>query len=103
MQIGDRLKQYRKAKGYSIYKLSLLTDISQNHISAIENNKRQATVDTLQRLIAPLGISLSELFNTDSEISYLTETERTLLENYRTMTDENAELFLKLSNSLSNK
>ncbi len=103
MKLGERLKMYRTSKGYSIYKLSMLTEISQNHISAIENNKRQPTIDTLERLISPLGITLAELFNSDTDVSYLTESERELIENYRNMKNSDADLFYKLSNSLKNK
>lgn len=101
MKIGTRLKQYRISKGLSIYKLSKETDISQNHISAIENDKRQPTVETLERLITPLGITLSELFNTNGEISFLTDKERFIIENYRNMDISDADIFLSLSNSLS--
>lgn len=101
MKIGARLKKYRLAKGYTIYKLSKETDISQNHISAIENDKRQPTIDTLERLVAPMGISLAELFNINESVSFLTENERRLVENYRSMPDESAELLLGLSDVLS--
>lgn len=101
MKIGARLKLYRTAKGFTIYKLSKETDISQNHISAIENDKRQPTIDTLERLLAPLGISLAELFNQDTAASFLNEKERQLVENYRSMPDGSAELLLGLSKALS--
>ena len=101
MKIGARLKKYRLAKGYTIYKLSKETDISQNHICAIENDKRQPTIDTLERLIAPLGLSLAELFNIDESVSFLTDNERTLVENYRSMPHDSADLLLGLSNALS--
>lgn len=81
----------------------MLTEISKNHISAIENNKRQPTIDTLERLITPLGITLAELFNSDTDVSYLSESERELIENYRNMKNSDADLFYKLSNSLKNK
>ncbi len=101
MKIGAKLKQYRTAKGFTIYKLSKETDISQNHISAIENDKRQPTIDTLERLIALMGISLAELFNKDSDASFLNDKERQLVENYRSMPNDSAELIYKLSETLS--
>ncbi|MBQ7784237.1 MAG: helix-turn-helix transcriptional regulator [Oscillospiraceae bacterium] len=100
MKIGTRLKQYRTAKGFTIYKLSKETDISQNHISAIKNDKRQPTIDTLERMIAPLGISLSELFNQNKDISFLSEDERQLVENYRSMPSNCAEALYTLSELL---
>lgn len=103
MKIGARLRHYRTAKGFSIYKLSKETDISQNHISAIENDKRQPTVETLERLAAPMGITLAELFNESENAAFLTTDERELVENYRSMPKESADLLYKLSNTLSNK
>ncbi len=100
MIIGERLRKLRTAKGLTIYKLSKETDISQNHISAIELNKRQPTIDTLSRLVVPLGISLAELFNEDTEASYLTKSERTLIENYRELPEEKAQMLLNLSGML---
>ncbi|MBD5146205.1 MAG: helix-turn-helix transcriptional regulator [Ruminococcus sp.] len=103
MKIGARLRHYRTAKGFSIYKLSKETDISQNHISAIENDKRQPTVETLERLVSPMGITLAELFNESETSAFLTADERELVENYRSMPKESADLIYKLSNTLSNK
>lgn len=100
MTIGERLRKLRTAKGLTIYKLSKETDISQNHISAIELNKRQPTIDTLSRLVVPLGISLAELFNEDMEASYLTKSERDLIENYRELPEEKAQMLLNLSGML---
>lgn len=103
MKIGTRLRQYRQAKEISIYKLSKETDVSQNHISAIENDKRQPTIETLERLITPMGITLAELFNDNENASFLTYDEREIIENYRSMPKESADLLHNLSNILSNK
>ena len=102
MKIGGKLKSARLAKGFSIYKLSKITYISQNHISAIENDKRQPTLETLERLVEPLGITLVELLNSNEEAFYLTSEEKNLIKNYRAMSCDNSELFLKLSSVLSN-
>lgn len=100
MTIGERIRKLRNAKGLTIYKLSKETDISQNHISAIERNQRQPTIDTLSRLVIPLGISLAELFNEDTEATYLTNSERTLIENYRELPEEKAQMLIDLSGML---
>ena len=100
MDIGERLKNLRKSKNITIYKLSKETGISQNHISGVENGKRQPTIETLRRLSAPLGITLSELFNEDGETTVLTANERVLVENYRMLPDDKAEALLGLSKVL---
>ncbi len=100
MDLGDRLKYFREAKKLSIYKLSQETNVSQGHISDLENGKNQPTIDTLSRLIVPLGITLSEFFNEDGEISILSDKEKELVAIYRTMSDDRAEVFVKLGKSL---
>lgn len=101
MEIGERLRNIRKSKGLSIYKLSQDTGISQNHISDLELGRRKPSVETLKRLIVPLGITLAELFNEDTEVSFLTEKERELVENYRTLPDNKADSLLNLSRLLN--
>jgi len=100
MEVGKRLRTIRESKKISIYRLSKDTGISQNHISGIELGKRQPTIDTLTRLITPLGITLAELFNDNSEAVFPTDNERALLENYRCLPDDKAFALLNLSELL---
>ncbi len=101
MELNERLKYFRESKKISIYKLSQETGISQGHISDLENGRNQPTIETLKRLIVPLGISLSEFFNEDGEISVLTDKEKELVEQYRTLPDDKAELYLLLGKALN--
>ena len=90
MNVGNKLRFIRETKKISIYKLSKDTGISQNHISSIELGKRQPTVETLSRLIEPLGITLAELFNESDEVMFPTQEERMLLENFRCLPKDKA-------------
>ena len=100
MEYGKRIKALREAKKISIYRLSQDSGISQGHISDLENGINQPTIETLKRILAPLGCSLSEFFN-EGEVSVLSEKEKELVANYRTMPDEKAELFLQLGKILN--
>ena len=99
MEYGKRIKALREAKKISIYRLSQDSGISQGHISDLENGINQPTIETLKRLLAPLGCSLSEFFN-EGEVSVLSEREKALVASFRTMPDEKAELFLELGKIL---
>lgn len=101
MEIGERLRNIRESKKMSIYKLSQETGISHNHISDLERGTRKPSVDTLRRLIEPLGITLSELFSESDEIIYLSEKERELIHNFRTLSNNQSEILLKLIKSLN--
>ena len=100
MEYGKRIKALREAKKISIYRLSQDSGISQGHISDLENGINQPTIETLKRLLAPLGCSLSEFFN-EGEVSVLSEKEKELVASFRTMPDEKAELFLELGRILN--
>lgn len=67
----------------------------------MENGKNQPTIDTLNRLIVPLGITLSEFFNEEGEVSVLSEREKELVEIYRTMLDDRAEVYVHLGKFLN--
>lgn len=101
MNYGKRLKQLREANNISIYRLSKNSTISSSHINDIEKDKNQPTIETLIKLLAPMGITLSEFFNKDGEVSYLNERERELVENYRTMPDAKADLYFQLGKALN--
>ena len=100
MEYGKRIKALREAKKISIYRLSQDSGISQGHISDLENGINQPTIETMKRILAPLGCSLSEFFN-EGEISVLSEKEKELVASFRTMPDEKAELFLELGRILN--
>ena len=100
MEYGKRIKALREAKKISIYRLSQDSGISQGHISDLENGINQPTIETLKRILAPLGYSLSEFFN-EGEVSVLSEREKELVASFRTMPDEKAELFLELGRILN--
>lgn len=100
MNIGARLRSLREAKNITIYKLAKETGISQNHISGIELGKRQPTLETLTRLLAPLDLTLVELFNEDTEVMYPSKEEKQLIENYRHLPQDKAAALLNLSELL---
>lgn len=99
MNLGKRIMDIREAKKITRYRLTQLTGISGHHIKGIEEGTRQPTIETLKKMIVPLGITLAELFN-EGEASYLSEKERQLVENFRTLSDEKGEALLSMSETL---
>lgn len=101
MDYGKKLKSIRENKKISIYRISQETGISQGHISDLENGRNQPTIETLRKILVPLGITLAEFFNENKDVSYLNERETKLLAQFRNMPDDKAELFLQLGKALS--
>ncbi len=103
MEIGERLRSIREAKGMTIYKLSQETGIAHNHISDLERGARKPSVETLRRLVVPLGITLSELFSDGEDVSYLSEKEVKLIQSFRTLSDHQADIIFNLITSMNEK
>lgn len=99
MDLGKRLQELREAKGLTRYRITEITGISGHHIKGIEEGTRQPTIETLKKMIEPLGVTLAELFN-EGEVTYLSENERRLIENFRTMSNEKSEALLMMSDVL---
>ena len=59
--IGDTLKKTRNIYGYKASQLCKLLDISPSYLSEIENNKKQPSLELLQKFADVFGIKLSSL------------------------------------------
>ena len=57
----SRLKELRKAKGYTQIKMQLLTGIDQSDYSKIENGRRYYTFEQCKRIAAALDTSMDYL------------------------------------------
>ena len=69
--IGLRVQKARKLRMYSQEKLGDKAELTQQHISRIENNEISPTVDTLLKIAKALEVSITSL--TDEEILIVEE------------------------------
>jgi transcriptional regulator with XRE-family HTH domain len=59
------LKPIRKAKRMTQVELALKSGTDQTHISKLENHKSNASLSTLERLAAALGVPVAALLDGD--------------------------------------
>ena len=59
--IGDILKRTRMIYGYKAAEMSELLHISRSYLSEIENNKKQPSLELLEKYSEIYGIKLSSL------------------------------------------
>ncbi|MEW6624388.1 MAG: helix-turn-helix transcriptional regulator [Bacillota bacterium] len=62
MNVAKHLQKLRKDKGYSVYKLAKLSDISSTYLHEIERGEKQPTVEKIIQICNGLGITLSDFF-----------------------------------------
>lgn len=102
MEISEHLYYWRNLKRISVYKLSKLSGVSENHIRNLENGKKQPTIKTLQALTDGLNITLSEFFNTENDdIIYLSKGERKILDFYRRLPKDKADILINFYEQMS--
>lgn len=61
MDIGNRIKKIRTQKGLSTYDVSKKTGISQSAVSRLENGKRKADADIIEKIAEALEVSPDKL------------------------------------------
>lgn len=60
--LGRHITMLRKSKGWSMYKLSLNSGISNSVLMRVEKGEREPKTNTLLRIIDGLGLSPAEFF-----------------------------------------
>lgn len=92
----ERLKYFMDAKGYTVYKLTSMTSLSENTVYNWFNKGAVPTIPALEAICRILEISLSELFS-DGESDIMTYKEKVLLEKFRNLSENQKDLLLKIT------
>lgn len=100
--IGNRLRELRKEKGYTIKELSQIINVSDISISRYENNKRDADIKTLKDLAKLYNVSLDYItcITDNRENIQLEEEEVKLLDNYRELDTKSKTIVQEQINTL---
>lgn len=64
--MGCKIREVREAKNISQEELSQKSGVSRSIISALENGKTNTTSKTLANIAKALGVSVDQIFYTDS-------------------------------------
>ncbi len=60
--LGQRVRNYRTAKGLSQERLAELSGFHPTYIGQIERGEKNATIESIEKIAVALNISLSRLF-----------------------------------------
>ena len=60
--LGQRIRNYRTARGLSQEKLAELSGCHPTYIGQIERGEKNATIESIEKIAVALGVSLSRLF-----------------------------------------
>ena len=103
MELHERLKKLRTDQKLSVYRLSRISDVSENHIRTIEKGNSHPSVETLENLLRPLGITMSEFFRDDESIIFPSSYEKELLQAVRKLDAKKSDILLLLAKILGDE
>ncbi|HIS39459.1 MAG TPA: helix-turn-helix transcriptional regulator [Candidatus Aphodovivens avistercoris] len=63
IEFGGRVRELREKAGLSSREFALMVGRSKAYIIQLENGHRNVSLDTIERIAAGLGISISDLFD----------------------------------------
>ena len=61
--VGNRIRYLRKKLGISQEKLALRSELDRTYLAGIESGKRNATLDSVEKIIRSLDISIKDFFD----------------------------------------
>ena len=99
-----RLETLLKERNWTLYKLSKESEIPFSSLNNLFHRNNEPSLSTLRKICKGFNISLSDFFSDEPSVSptdYTLE-ERTLVENYRSLSKSNKKLLMVYSSGLVN-
>jgi transcriptional regulator with XRE-family HTH domain len=84
--LGDKMRELRKRKGYTLEKLAELTDSSKSYIWELENkNPPRPSAEKVARVASALGVTSDYLVDTSENTDVAEATDQAFFRRYRKM------------------
>lgn len=103
MNVLEKVKKMQAERGWSTYKLSIESGLTQSTLSNMFSRGTCPTVDTLEKICDAFGITLAEFFERNEKKAYLSKEESELIDKYRSLNDKEKEAVNSLVNALFKK
>ena len=87
--LGDKIRELRKAKRYTLEKLAELTDSSKSYIWELENkNMPRPSAEKVARIASVLGVTSDYLVDTGETVRVADAADQAFFRKYRKMAPE---------------
>lgn len=102
MSLGERIRELRTARGWSLSKLAEEAGVAKGYVSVVENDpEARPSMDTVMRLARALELPMSELTGTVSEPERPTdptwpESLRRFAQEHREVSDEDLQMLARI-------
>ncbi len=89
MDVLKKIKDLKKEKGWSVYKLAIESGITASTLTNMFSRNTLPSIGTLTALCEAFGISVAQFFADDDYGKILSEDENRLVQNYRKLSENN--------------
>ena len=96
--INQKILALCEERGWSTYMLAQKADITHSTLNSSLNRDTAPKIDTLERICAAFGITLSQFFIDDEELEVLTKEEKELVSLFRNLPREKQTALIDLIN-----
>ena len=101
MDILKKINKMRLDRGWSVYKLSVMSGVAQSTLNNMFNRETLPSIPTLTQLCDAFGITVSDFFKDDGFTSSTEDDE--ILRCYHRLNGSEKEAFMVLLRSISKK
>ena len=95
-----KIVELREARNWSEYQLAERANIPQSTINSCYRKNMTPSISSLEKICTALDISLSQLFAKSSEQYELTDEQKSLIEKWSKLNEEQKEAILNLIDSM---
>ena len=88
-QLGEKIKNMREKKGYTIYGLSIQIDVGDSNLGRIERGEQNITASIAVAIANEFGLTITELLSNDKTTSI---SDYSRIENYLSSINSNSDL-----------
>lgn len=86
--LGDKIRELRKKKGYTLEKLAELSESSKSYIWELENkNPPRPSADKIGKIATQLGVTVEYLLGLDDQLDVADARDEAFYRKYRAMND----------------
>ncbi|MFT3952295.1 MAG: helix-turn-helix transcriptional regulator [Oscillospiraceae bacterium] len=96
MDTLERIKKILDERGWSMYKLSKISRVSQSTLSNMFNRNNDPSISTLEEICKGFGMTLSQFFADEDDMVSLDKEQKEMLEKWSSLSSDQKNALLKL-------
>lgn len=102
MDIIEKLNKLRLERNMSVYRLAELSGLNQSTLANTFSRGTVPSIKNLELLLDTLGLTLSQFFTEDEELTLLSQSEKELIKNFRRLPESIKNSVQEIVNSVPN-